>query len=177
MAKKIKPASDAAPAAAAGTATGTGTGTKSKTAVKPEVKVHVGLAELIKKFDAAAEKAGSYMIEMCEYVAKENISNPTLIKTIIETRGVTESTAKSQASRIRGLLKDTDQFEAIKRGDVTLRAGVKSAQTKRAASSVTKQKAFDNKLVQFVTAAKATGQDRKTILATVDAALDKAGVK
>lgn len=171
MAKKVK----AEPAAAAGTATGTES--KTKAVAKPEVKVHAHLGELLKLQDAAAEKAGSYLVEACELIAKENISNPTLIKTIMDVRGVTESTAKSQASRMRSLLKDTDQFEALKRGEVTVRAAVKSAQTKRAASTVSKQKAFDNKMQQFVAAAKAVGQDKKTILATVDAALTQAGVK
>lgn len=173
MAKKAVKAAKSE--AAAGTATGTAA--KTNKAVKPEVKVHADLADLLKKSDVAAEEAGSYLVEACELIAKENISNPTLIHTIMQTRGVTESTAKTQASRMRALLKDTDQFEALKRGEVTVRAAVKSAQTKRAASTVSKQKAFDNKMTQFVSAAKALGQDRKTILATVDAALDKAGVK
>lgn len=175
MPKKVTAKKESAGTAAAGTATGTET--KTNKAPKPEVKVHTELADLLKKQDAAAEQAGSYLVEACELIAKENVSNPTLIKTIMDTRGVTEATAKSQASRMRALLKDTDQFEALKRGEVTIRAAVKSAQTKRAASTVSKNKAFDNKLAQFVTAAKATGQDRKTIIATVTAALDKAGVK
>lgn len=157
--------------------TGTGTEANTKTTAKPEVKVHTELGKLLAKQDEAAAEAGSYLIEACELIAKENLSNPTIIKTIMETRGVTEASAKSQVSRMRALLKDTDQFEALKRGEVTIRAAVKSAQTKRAASSVTKQKAFDNKLAQFVTAAKNIGQDSKTIIATVKAALDKAGVK
>lgn len=167
-------AGTAAPAAAA---TGTGTGAAAKTAAKPEVKVHTALAQLVKQLDQAAEKAGSLLVEVGELIVKENLSNPVIIKTFMEVRGVTEATAKSQVSRIRTLLKDTDQFEALKRGEVTVRAAVKSAQTRRAASSVSKAKKFDQKLAQFVTAAKDVGQDRKTIVATVEAALDKAGVK
>lgn len=160
-----------------GSGAGTGTEAKTKTAPKPEVKVHTKLLELIKKADAAAEKAGSLLVEIGEMVQKENISNPALIKTIMEARGVNENTAKSQASRIRSLLKDTDAFEALKRGEVTVRAAVKSAQARRAATPVSKQKAFDAALNKFVPAAKALGQDKKSILATVEAALDKAQVK
>jgi len=158
-------------------ATGTGTGAAAKTAAKPEVKVHTALAQLVKQLDAAAEKAGSLLVEVGELIMKENLSNPVIIKTFMEARGVTEATAKSQVSRIRTLLKDTDQFEALKRGEVTVRAAVKSAQTRRAATTQSKTKAFDNKLAQFVTAAKNLGQDKRTILATVEAALDKAQVK
>lgn len=162
---------------AAAAAPATGVGAEAKASVKPEVKVHTALAQLVKQLDAAAEKAGSLLVEVGELIVKENLSNPVIIKTFMEARGVTEATAKSQVSRIRTLLKDTDQFEALKRGEVTVRAAVKSAQTRRAASTQSKTKTFDNKLAQFVTAAKNLGQDRRTILATVEAALLKAEIK
>jgi hypothetical protein len=168
-----KNATATAPAAGAGTATGTDT--KAKT--KVEVTVHPKLLELVKKHDQAAEKAGSILVEIGELVVRDNISNPVLIKTFMEARQITEASAKSQASRLRSLLKDTDSFEALKRGEVTVRAAVKTAQTRRQATPVSNQKAFDNKLSQFVQAAKALGQDKRTILATVDAALDKAQIK
>lgn len=161
----------------AAAAAGTGTGAKTATQPKPEVKVHVKLAELIKKADAAAEKAGSLLVEVGEMVMKENISNPVLIKTIMEVRGVTEASAKSQASRIRSLLKDTDAFEALRRGEVTVRAAVKSAQARRTPTQVNKQKAFDMALNRFVASAKALGQDKRSIVVTVEAALDKAQIK
>lgn len=170
MAKKAKAAAEAA-------APATGTGSKTKTQAKPEVKVNTELAALVKNYDQAAEKAGSLMVDMCEFITKGNLSNPVIIKTLMDVRGVTEATAKSQCSRMRALIKDTDQFEALKRGEVTVRAAVKSAQTRRAATSVSKQKAFDNKLNQFCEAAKAIGQDKKTILATVEAKLEEAGIK
>lgn len=167
-----------APAGAGGAAApATGTATKTATAAKPEVKVHLKLLDLFKKFDAAAEKAGSFLVDIAELVEKENVSNPSLIKTIMEARGVNESSAKSQASRIRSLLKDKDGFEALKRGDVTVRAAVKSAQARRVPTPQSKQKAFDNALNKFIPAAKALGQDKRSILATVEAALDKAQVK
>jgi len=157
--------------------TGTGTETKTKTAPKVEVTVHPKLKELFQKQDAAAEKAASYLVEAGELIIRDNISNPVLIKTIMEARGITEASAKSQASRLRALLKDTDSFEALKKGEVTIRAAVKTAQTRRQATPVSNQKAFDNALNRFIPAAKALGQDKRTILATVEAALDKAQVK
>lgn len=160
-----------------GTATGTGTGAKTTTKEKPEVKVHTKLADLLKKYDAAAEKTASFMIEIAEMVEKENISNAQLIKTIVDVRGVEESTAKGQASRIRTLIKDADQLEALRRGEVTVRAAVKAAQKTRKPSAASKQKAFDNRLAGFVEAAKALGQPKATILATVEAKLDEAKIK
>jgi hypothetical protein len=174
---KIYMAKDAGALVGGATAAATGTETKTAATPKPEVKVHLKLLELIRKADAAAEKAGTLLVEVGELVMKENISNPALIKTIMEARGCTESNAKSQASRIRSLLKDTDQFEALKRGEVTVRAAVKSAQARRTPTPVSKQKAFDKALNAFTTAAKALGQNKRTILATVEAALDKAQVK
>lgn len=162
-------------------ATGTGaapaTDAKADTKTKPEVTVHKGLLELFKKHDGAAEKAATYLVEIGETVVKDNVSNAVLIKTIMEARGTTESSAKSQASRIRSLLKDTDSFEALRRGEVTVRAAVKTAQTRRQATPVSNQKAFDNAVARLVPAAKALGQDRKTILVTLEAALEKGGVK
>lgn len=156
---------------------GTGTGAAAKTAEKPEVKVHAKLAEVMRKADAAAEKAGSLLVEMAELVQKENINNPTLIKTIMDVRGVVESTAKSQAARIRSLLKDTESFEALRRGEVTVRAAVKGAQARRTPTEANKQKTFDNALDKFSQAAKALGQSKATIMKTVEAALDKAKIK
>jgi hypothetical protein len=160
---------------AAGTGTGTGTKTAAKT--KVEVTVHTGLLKLVKDHDAAAEKAGSILVEMGELIATDNISNPVLIKTLVEARGITEASAKSQASRLRSLMKDKDSWEALKRGEVTVRAAVKGAQARRTPTTQGNQKAFDAALNKFVAAAKAVGQDRKTIMTTVEAALEKGGVK
>jgi len=165
--------------AAAGTGTGTGEETKPKTEtkVKEEVKVHTGLVSLIKKLDEATEKAGSFLVEVCEMIVRDNVSNPALIKTLIEARGITEASAKSQASRMRSLLKDKDSFEALKRGEVTVRAAVKGAQARRPATMQSTAKALDRAINQMVVAAKASGQDKKTILATIEAAFDKAAIK
>lgn len=168
----------------AGTATGTATtapaaGTTAGTAAKTkeEVKTHPKLLELFKKHDAAAEQAATHLVAIGELVVRDNISNAVLIKTIMEARGTKEASAKSQASRIRALLKDKDSFEALRRGEVTVRAAVKTAQTRRQATPVSNQKAFDNALNTLVQRAKALGQDRKTMLITIEAALEKGGVK
>lgn len=176
MAKK-KETKPAAPAAATGTGTGTKSETKTKTKEKVVVEVNVKLLELFKKHDHAAEEAGSFLVEIGEMVTRDNISNPVLIKTIMEARGVTIESAKSQASRLRSLLKDKDSFEALKRGEVTVRAAVKGAQARRVATPLSISKAFDAAINRLVTAAKATGQDKRSILATIEAALDKAEIK
>lgn len=164
---------------AASAATGTGTGTKEKpaTKAKEEVKVHTKLLDLFKKHDAATETAASFLVEIGEVIAKDNVSNPVLIKTIMEARGIKEASARSQASRMRRLLGDKESFDALKRGEVTLRAAVKSAQARRVPTPQSAARALDNAINKLVAAAKATGQDRKTIVTTVEAALEKGGIK
>jgi hypothetical protein len=163
--------------AATGTGTGTGTETKPKTKVKEVVTVHTGLLKLMKDEIAAEEKTASILVQIAELVARDNISNPVLVKTIVEARGVAEITARSQASRIRNLMKDKDTFEALKAGRVTVRAAVKSTSARRVPSKESTTKKFDSTLANFVQAAKATGQDKKTILTTVESQLEKAGIK
>jgi len=180
MAKKEKKQAEASETSeTSGTGTGTGTGTKAKTDAKPKVvvEVHAGLLKLVKEHDAATDKVASFLVEMGELVARDSISNPVLIKTLIEARGVTPETAKSQASRLRRLLEDKDSFEALKKGEITVRAAVKGAQARRVPTAKSAAKKFDSTLSAMVIAAKATGQDKKTIMATVEAALDKAAVK
>lgn len=174
MAKKDKAKEESK---SAGAGTGTGTETKTKTKEKVEVTVNTALLALFKKHDAAVGEAASFLVEIGEMVVRDNISNPVLIKTIIEARGVTPESAKSQASRLRSLLNHKEAFEALKRGEVTVRAAVKSAQAARVPSKISISKKFDMGLNKFVEVAKASGQDKKTIMATVEAALDKAVIK
>lgn len=173
--KKAKDQAAETEGGAAGTATGVEN--KTKTKEKVEVVVHAGLLKLVKEHDAATDKVASFLVEMGELVARDHISNPVLIKTLIEARGVTPETAKSQASRLRRLLEDKESFDALKRGEITVRAAVKGAQARRVPTAKSNAKKFDAALSTFITACKAVGQDRKTILATVEAALDKAAVK
>lgn len=173
-----KKADNSKPAAGnGGTGTGTGTAAKTETKTKAKVEVNTALAALIEKHDAATEKAASFLVDICEMIARDNISNPVLIKTLMETREITESSAKSQASRMRALLKDKDSFDALKRGEATVRAAVKGAQARRPATPQGNQKKFDKAVNDLVSAGKAVGQDKKTILTTVEAALDKGGIK
>lgn len=168
-------------AAAKSAGTGTGTATEEKTGTdtktKVKVEVHTGLAKIMKQHDAATEQAATFLVEMCELIERDHISNPVLIKTIMETRGVVESSAKSQASRMRALLKDKDSFDALKRGEATVRAAVKGAQARRPATPANNQKKLDKAINELCTTGKAMGQDKKTLLTTVEAALDKAGIK
>jgi hypothetical protein len=155
----------------------TGTGTDKKTETKAKVEVHTGLIKLIKEHDAATEKAASILVQIGELVATDNVSNPVLIKTFMEARGITEASAKSQASRLRSLMKDKDSWDALKEGRATVRAAVKSAQARRTPTATSNAKALDKAVNALVGAAKASGQDKKTILTTIEAALDKNGIK
>lgn len=154
--------------------------TKEKTGIKekPKVDVHPHLFELFKKEKEATEKAASYTIEIAELVQKENLSNAVVILTMMKARGITQASAASQNSRIRNLIKRPDQLEALKSGEATVRA-VSKASTSREniASPKSRKKAFDQALSKFVEAAKAYGQDRKTIMVTVEACLDEAKIK
>lgn len=177
MAKNSGGASGGSKKKAKGTGTGTGTEEKTDTKTKAKVEVHTGLQAIMKKHDAATEQAATFLVEMCELIERDHISNPVLIKTIMETRGVVESSAKSQASRMRALLKDKDSFDALKRGEATVRAAVKGAQARRPANPANNQKKLDKAINELCTTGKAMGQDKKTLLTTVEAALDKAGIK
>ena len=173
MAKKAKAAANGAPEA--GTATSVETNPKTKT--KVAVEVHPKLLELYKQEEAATEKAASILVEIGELVARENISNPVLVKTMMKARGIEESSAKSQVSRFRSLMKDKDSWEALKEGRATVRAAVKSAQARRIPSKASTSKKFDAAVNNLIVCAKATGQDKKTILTTIEAALEKGGIK
>jgi hypothetical protein len=151
---------------------------KATTKEKPIVTVHEGLFKLIKQEREAAEQAATYMVAICETVSKDNVSNAQLIKTIMEARGIAEASARGVASRIRSLLKDDTSLQKLRDGEVTVRAAVKSAQTRQAAAGPkNKKKAFDRALNSFVAASKALGQDKKTLLVTVEAAFDEAKIK
>lgn len=177
MAKKAKKAAADTETEASASGTGTGTETKTKAKAKVEVVVHEGLAELIKKHDEATGKAASFLVEMGELVERDHISNPVLIKTLVEVRGITPESAKSQASRLRRMLDDKETFAALKAGDVTLRAAVKGAQARRVPSAKSAAKKLDSAISAVVLAAKASGQDKKTLLATIEAAFDAAKIK
>ncbi len=161
--------------AAGASAPGTATGTKAK--VKVEATVNTQLLELFKKHDAAAEKAASHLIDICEFVAKEAISNASLIKTIMEARGTSEKAAASQASRIRSLLKNQDQLDKLRKGEITLRAAVAGSQKARIPTAQDKNRKFEEALKNLTSAAKATGQDKTSLLRAVDAAFSAADIK
>lgn len=152
--------------------------TSAKAQDKPEVAVNVALFDLIQKEKAAQEKAASYTIEIAEFVQRENLSNAVVIKTLMEARGMTQASAASQCSRIRALLNNQEQMEKLKAGDVTVRAAVKRSQKAQiSGGSKNKDKQFDRSLKNFVSAAKAYGQPKSSIMLTVETALDEAKIK
>lgn len=170
-----RPKAEKASKAPGASATGTATGTKVKT--KVEATVNTQLLELFKKHDAAAEKAASHLIDICEFVAKENISNASLIKTIMEARGSSEKSAASQASRVRSLLKNQDQLDKLRKGEVTVRAAIAGSQKARIPTAYDKNKKFEDSLKVLTSAAKATGQDKASLMRAVDASFSAADIK
>lgn len=158
--------------------TSTSTSSSTKTKEKPEVKTDTHLFKLFQLERDAREKAASYMIEICEYIEKENLSNATIIKTMMDARGIAQASAASQVSRIRNILNDQTTLEKLRSGDVTIRAAVqRTTKSQIKAGPKNKEKAFDRSLSNFIQAAKALGQPKKTILITVEAALDEAKIK
>lgn len=164
-------------APATGTGTGTETKTDTKTKVKVEVTVNTELLTLVKRHDEATEKAATFLVDMCEFIAKENLSNAVVIKTLMEARGIKEASAASQCSRMRRLLNDKESFQALKDGNATVRASVKNAQSRRAPTKQSIARALDQAVTRLVNAAKASGQDKKTLLVTIESAFDKEGIK
>jgi hypothetical protein len=193
--------SDDAAIGASGTATGTGPKTKPKTgaAVVEGVQANTELVTLLQTYDELKNKTISVYVDMAELVAKENISRPIVLKSIMEARGTSYESAQSMASRVMSLAKDPDTIGKLRRGEVTTSevfykrapGGSKvgsspGGQTdpanvgggaKGEKQPETKEKKYARILGEFVEVAKASGYDRKSILMGVEASLKNAGIK
>lgn len=163
------------------TDTDTGAAPEKAPKTKPEVKSNPELAALITNYDSAAEQAQSFYVEMIDFIKKNNLSRAVVVKTLVEARKVEVTTATSQASRIFNIVKDDETFQALKNGEITLRAAREQTTKKRESSDKGKndgpttqegkEKAMDAALQIFAKAAKATGMDLKSIVASVKATL------
>ena len=185
-----------------GTATGTIAGTEKVASGKvtertvAEVASHPALLELVNKYDEVKDQARSYMCDMAEAIAKNNIGRPQVIKTLMEARGVTLESAQSDASRLIKLSADADAIEGLRNGSLTIRETVYGKKPKSATpvaktgdgSSANpaspkktdagkKEDRYNATLQAFVTEAKASGFSRSDIIVGVTAALKDAEVK
>lgn len=150
---------------------------KPEKKVKPEVKVDPGLAAIISNYDEAAERAISHQVEMVDYIKRNNVSRAVLVKTLVECRKIEVVSAQSEASRIMQLAKNEEVFNALKNGEMTLKAARNATRKPQAAKAPTqesKEKTYETALQAFGQAAKALGLPLKDILASVKATLQAA---
>lgn len=109
---------------AAATATGTGTANRVTTKSTDEAVANPELVTLIKTYDDVKEQAKSYMCDIAEYINKNKLGRPVVIKTLMEARGLTIESAASNASRLMKLAKDPDLIKALRDGTATIRETV-----------------------------------------------------
>ena len=186
-----------------GTGTGTGTGTAAATKVSTktieEASVNTDLLAMVKAYDDVKEKANSYMCDMAEFIGKNNIGRPVLIKTLMEARGVTVETAASTASRLMKLAKDPEAIQGLRDGTITVRetlygvkkkgatteagaggdgaAGGAASSTNKKTDTEKKEDRYNRILGEFVDVAKECGFSLDEILTGVKASLKDKGVK
>ena len=186
---------------------GTGTGTGTGVTVDPKVKsgvsnktleeaaVNEELLSLLKTYDEVKAQANSYMCDIAEYINKENLGRPIVIKTLMEARGITLETASSSASRLMKLAKDSQLIQDLRDGKVTVRETLygrpKPGTTTEAGSGETagggkasgktdtekKEDKYNRVLKEFIDVAKASGFSLDELMTSVRAGLKDAGIK
>lgn len=191
------------PNAAPGTATGTGTAATKKTMAETieETQPDTNIVTMVRGVEEAHKKIASYTVDLAEYVRKNDISRPVLIKSIMIARSIGRDSAEPIAARVAKLAKDPDMIERIRRGEVTVRSALNTPSKAGAGSrsqgeggqageggdasegaggakqGESKMEAYNRSMASFVKAAKGTGLDRASILKSVEAGLKAADVK
>lgn len=101
-----------------------GTDTSTKTVVKPTVQPDVKLAALFKEQDKAKGQAAKATVAVIDYLKKNSahVTNAVLIATLISARGLAETSAKTEASKIMGYLHpdNAEKLEKLRNGEITL---------------------------------------------------------
>lgn len=140
------------------------------------------LVAAIKSYQVAVEQTQSYLLDVATICQEEQLTKAEVVASIVEARGVKKETAEQQYSRMRKLLTDPDELEALRSGETdlkTLREKTKKTQknpsTKKQAEN--REKRFAKAVSIIVNVAKEGGMDRETILNALKSALKKAGVK
>ena len=99
------------------------TATDTEQETKVEAKADAGLNKLFAQHEVLKERTGKSFSAIIDYVEKYELSAEIIKLTLME-RGLTESSAKSEASRIRGMLKEKNApiREKLASGEITVRA-------------------------------------------------------
>jgi hypothetical protein len=105
-------------------ATGTKTEVDDEVEVKPSAKADPGLAKMFQAHELLKEKTGKSFSAIIDYVEKHDLSAEVIRLTLMESRGLTEGSARSEASRIRNLLKPkyAEVREKLNAGEITVQA-------------------------------------------------------
>lgn len=159
-----------------------GTKASSKAKATSKVVANTRLVAAIRAADAGMKQAQSLLVTMAEICQSEDLTRPEVVASIMEARAVEKSTAESQYSRMKKLLTDPTTLEALRSGEISLKAAREATTKKQNAPSAEKKKAsaekrFVKAISTVVEMAKETGMDRSSVVKTLTSALKKGGVK
>jgi hypothetical protein len=92
-----------------------------ETKADADVIVDKGLARLLNEWETQDNKAESYFVKVCQYVAENDITRPMLKKGLIELRGMKDLTANNEVSKIFKAIDHPDLIEKAAEGEMTVR--------------------------------------------------------
>jgi hypothetical protein len=108
---------------------------KEETETKEEAKVIVDtrLGKMLKDYTASEKQTQGYWLKIVEYVKENELSRDVLKATLIQFRGVQESTANVEATMIMNATKEEheDLLEQALAGDISVREFRKGIMKKR----------------------------------------------
>lgn len=154
---------------------------KEKTKEAQKVTANQNLVDAIRESKEANENARTKLIAVATIVEEEQCTNAEVIASYMEATGCELSTAKSQASRIMGLVKKPEVLEQLRTGDINLAAARAATVKKQANPSAAKkgenaEKRYNGALTKLIAAAKDLGTDLTSFINSVKAAAKKAGI-
>lgn len=159
-----------------------GTKASSKTKAASKVVANARLVAAIRAADNGMKQAQSLLVTMAEIAQNEDLTRPEVVASIMEARGVEKSTAESQYSRMKKLLTDPATLEALRSGEISLKAAREATKKQQKAPDAKKKKEnAEKKIVKavssIVTLAKETAMDRASLVKMFVSALKKGGIK
>lgn len=153
----------------------------SKAKATSKVVANVRLVEAIRASDQAMKTAQSLLVTVAEIVQSEDLTRNEVVASIMEARGVEETTAQSQYSRMKALLNDPETLQELKDGVITLKAAREKTKGTKTVSPKKKKENAEKKLIKgigmAISAALESGWDWSTFLNTTKSAAKKAGLR
>jgi hypothetical protein len=116
---------------------------------KTAAKADTGLGRLFAAHELLKEKTGKSFSAIVDYVEKHDLSREVIKLTLMESRGLTEGSANSEASRIRNLLKPkfSDVREKLSAGEITVAAARTQTSKRQEAPARSPKDIVDERLI------------------------------